>query len=148
MGVITEGDVEDEKRVGVFDVWRAGPSEVRHLARRRGERETARVWVRVGNMGGGRKGRTNIPLRSVRDRWAGSGRICLRPVSTDLVYKLWTTTCLFYSYSSLLVLGTNFYVLLIRLIRRIRKVKILTLYKVFFENIEEKIEKITFGGFS
>lgn len=38
LGVITEGDVEDEERVGVFDVWRAGPSEVRHLARRK-ERE-------------------------------------------------------------------------------------------------------------
>jgi len=27
----SEGDVEDEKRIGVTDVWRASSSEVRHL---------------------------------------------------------------------------------------------------------------------
>ena len=31
---LTEGDVEDEKRVCVGDVWRARPAEVRHLLQR------------------------------------------------------------------------------------------------------------------
>ena len=31
-GVNTESDVEDEERVGVSDVWRAGSPKVRHSA--------------------------------------------------------------------------------------------------------------------
>ena len=38
---LTEGDVEDEKRVCVGDVWRSRPAEVRHLLR--GERESEKV---------------------------------------------------------------------------------------------------------
>jgi len=38
----SEGDVEDEERVGVFDVWRTRPSKVRHLLQRERERERGR----------------------------------------------------------------------------------------------------------
>ena len=36
---LTEGDVEDEKRVCVGDVWRSRPAEVRHLLRGESERK-------------------------------------------------------------------------------------------------------------